>query len=301
MNNDIKNQALNDFGDLAYEPLRYDINYCSKLQVDHYKKFLQSCVKDVETCVRKKSTVGLAKLLEKFKAQEVLECYSSDLSDEAFSDESDDVAKLKLELNKCKEDLLNDEKIFAEQQIDFEQIKNEMNVKISHYEEQIHSLNKQMEKLRIDCDVSDCQNTTLKKKSVKISRTKPCTMEEIEEIVRKKTFVIMEKNIKKGLEISTGKPRTSKNKAMLETFSVNKTPSKCSIKDHNNLEVQISDLNKTNDKLMIEIQHMKETNNTIHETKKVLEKNISNIRKQKSDLENRFLFVCLSLYLFVKL
>ena len=42
-------------------------------------------------------------------------------------------------------------------------------------------------------------NSTLKKGGVKITRTKSSTLEEIEEIVRRKTFVILQKNIKNCL------------------------------------------------------------------------------------------------------
>ena len=234
--------------------------------------------------MRKKSTGGLAKLLEKLRSQDLLDLLDdcSDLSEGVFDGDSDDVIKLKAELQKCKEDLLNDEKIFAEQQIDFEQVKNEMNDKISQYQEEVHKLNLQMEKLG-DCEVSDCQNTTLKKSGIKMTRTKPCTMEDIEEIMRKKTFVIMERNIKNCMGKASGK---AKSKQLLETFT---KPSKCPVKDHNNLEGKISELSKANEKLLSEIKQMKNTNANIHETKKTLEKSISSVRKQKSDLENRFL------------
>lgn len=47
---------------------------------------------------------------------------SSDVSDGIFEDDGD-VRALRAELKQCKEDLLNDEKIFADQQLDFEQVR----------------------------------------------------------------------------------------------------------------------------------------------------------------------------------
>ncbi|XP_063693337.1 kinesin-like protein KIF3A isoform X2 [Bolinopsis microptera] len=250
-------------------------------ELDSYKQFVRSCRSDVERCISKKSTAGLAKLLEKIKSRDTKQGgSSSDISDGVFDEDSDVVSQLRGELKKCREDLLNDEKIFADQQLDFEQVKSELNEKMSRYEDEIHSLKIEIDKMREGVDEN--LNTTLKKKSIKITRTKPCTFEEIEEIMRKKTFVIFEKNIKNCLENT--KPRAKSE--MLETFTVPQ-PSKCTIKDHCNLESRMEDLVKKNESLANEVNQMKDTTVNVHETKKHLEKNISTIRKQKSDLEKR--------------
>ena len=78
----------------------------------------------MERCISKKSTAGLAKLLEKIKSRDTKQGgSSSDISDGVFDEDSDVVLQLRSELKKCREDLLNDEKIFADQQLDFEQVK----------------------------------------------------------------------------------------------------------------------------------------------------------------------------------
>ena len=79
----------------------------------------------MEKCLTKKSTsaAGLAKLLEKLKSRDSKEGGSStDISDGVFDEDSDLVLQLRGELKKCREDLLNDEKIFADQQLDFDQV-----------------------------------------------------------------------------------------------------------------------------------------------------------------------------------
>jgi predicted nuclease with TOPRIM domain len=73
---------------------------------------------------------------------------------------------------------------------------------------------------------------------------------------------------------------------MLETFTVPQ-PSKCTIKDHSNWESKMEELVKENECLANEVNQLKESTVNVHETKKHLEKNISTIRKQKSDLEKR--------------
>jgi hypothetical protein len=161
-----------------------------------------------------------------------------------------------------------------------EQVKTKLNEKILLYEDEIHSLKIEIDKMKEGADEN--LNTTLKKKSIKITRTKPCTFEEIEEIMRKKTFVIFEKNIKNCLE--NAKPKTKS--GMLETFTVPQ-PSKCTIKDHSNWESKMEELVKENECLANEVNQLKESTVNMHETKKHLEKNISTIRKQKSDLEKR--------------
>ena len=138
-----------------------------------------------------------------------------------------------------------------------------------------------MEKMKEGVD--ETLNTTLKKKSVKITRTKPCTFEEIEEIMRKKTFVIFEKNIKNCLENSKSKGKSG----MLETYTVPQS-NKCTLKEHQNLEMKVDELVKQNESLRNEVNQLKESTVNVHETKKNLEKNISSIRKQKSDLEKRY-------------
>ena len=159
-------------------------------------------------------------------------------------------------------------------------MKTELNEEMSRYEDEIHSLKIEIDKMREGVDEN--LNTTLKKKGIKITRTKPCTFEEIEEIMRKKTFVIFEKNIKNCLENT--KPRAKSE--MLETFTVPQA-SKCTIKEHCSLESRMEDLVKKNESLANEVNQMKDTTVNVHETKKHLEKNISTIRKQKSDLEKR--------------
>ena len=161
-----------------------------------------------------------------------------------------------------------------------EQVKAELNEKVSQYEDEIHTLKIEINKMKDGVDEN--LNTTLKKKSIKITRTKPCTFEEIEEIMRKKTFVIFEKNIKNCLENTKPKAKS----AMLETFTVPQ-PSKCTVKEHSNLETKMQELAKHNESLAMEVNQLKESTVNVHETKKNLEKNISTIRKQKSDLEKR--------------
>ena len=161
------------------------------------------------------------------------------------------------------------------------QVKSELNDRISQYEDEIHALKTEMEKMKEGVD--ETLNTTLKKKSIKITRTKPCTFEEIEEIMRKKTFVIFEKNIKNCLENSKSKGKSG----MLETYTVPQS-NKCTLKEHQNLEMKVDELVKQNESLRSEVNQLKESTVNVHETKKNLEKNISSIRKQKSDLEKRY-------------
>jgi hypothetical protein len=87
---------------------------------------VRSCRSDVERCLSRKSSssAGLAKLLEKLKLRDAKEGGSStDVSDGVFDEDAGDVvSQLRCELKKCKEDLMNDERIFADQQLDFEQV-----------------------------------------------------------------------------------------------------------------------------------------------------------------------------------
>ena len=96
-------------------------------QLDSYKIFVKSCRSDLERIISRKSHTGpgLAKLLEKLKSHRVSKGggSSTDVSDGVFDEDGDDdVSQLRTELKKCREDLLNDEKIFADQQLDFEQV-----------------------------------------------------------------------------------------------------------------------------------------------------------------------------------
>lgn len=193
------------------------------------------------------------------------------------------MSRLRAELRQCREDLANDERIFADQQIDFEQVKCDLVDKISGYEDEVHQLKLEINKLK--SGVEDNLNTTLKKKTLKITRSKPCTFTEIEEIMRKKTFVVFEQNIKNCLEHSGVISKPSKPEpGMLDTYVV---PVKCSIKDHSLLENSVKQLKRVNSKLESEVKQLKESTLSVHEAKKNLEKNCSLIRKQKSDLEKR--------------
>ena len=101
------------------QPVSKPLSFLS--QVETYKQLLETCQKDIEHCISKKSVSGLPKLLEKLKLRDGLGNRSgSDVSDGVFDEDS---TSLRKELDQCKADLLNDEKIFADQQIDFEQVK----------------------------------------------------------------------------------------------------------------------------------------------------------------------------------
>lgn len=96
-------------------------------QLDSYKLFVKSCRSDLERIISRKSHAGpsLTKLLDKLKSHRISKGggSSTDVSDGVFDEDGDEaVAQLRAELKKCREDLLNDEKIFADQQLDFEQV-----------------------------------------------------------------------------------------------------------------------------------------------------------------------------------
>ena len=80
----------------------------------------------------------------------------------------------------------------------------------------------------------------------------------------------------------TKKPKSG----LLETFTVQK-PTKCSLKDHSNLEAKLDEVLKRKRGLEEEVVQLKESALGVHETKRCLEKNVTTIRRQKSDLEKR--------------
>eukprot|EP00116_Pleurobrachia_bachei_P004340 sb/3464602/ len=211
-----------------------------KNEVDVYRRLLSSAHGRIETCIRKGSVAGLDKVLTGITTH--LQGDSTNVSDEedpfpVVRSNDPRVAELQEQVEQLKEDLANDEKIFAEQQFEFDQTKSTLNDRVVQLQHEVAALRQELAEIKSGGgdQLNSTLNATLKKEKVVITRTTPCTMDVISSLIRKKTFSILDRNIRNAISPPSN---------IMTTTQVIKQPTGpiCTREDHQKLEEQINRL-----------------------------------------------------------